>query len=78
MMMMLMKIRWERSAHIPGVLTISHFLILIFYTPVAANVLALPIQSPTRIPEKIVVALFSGVLVNSGIQVEAGRHIVSK
>ena len=31
------------------------------------------IQIPTRIPEKIVVALFSGVLVNSGIQVEAGR-----
>ena len=40
MMMMLMKIRWERSAPIPGVLTISHFLILIFYTPVAANILA--------------------------------------
>ena len=31
------------------------------------------IQIPTRIPEKIVVALFSGILVNSGIQVEAGR-----
>ena len=35
----------------------------------------LAIQTPTRIPEKIVVALFSGILVNSGIQVEAGRHI---
>ena len=31
------------------------------------------IQIPTRIPEKIVVALFSGFLVNSGIRVEAGR-----
>ena len=29
------------------------------------------IQIPTRTPEKIVVALFSGILVNSGIQVEA-------
>ena len=31
------------------------------------------IQIPTRIPEKIVVTQFSGILVNSGIQVEAGR-----
>ena len=30
------------------------------------------VQIPTRIPEKIVVALLSGILVNSGIQVEAG------
>ena len=29
------------------------------------------IQIPTRIPEKIVVALFSGILVNSGILVIA-------
>ena len=29
------------------------------------------VQIPTRIPEKIVVALFSGILVNSGIQVDA-------
>ena len=29
------------------------------------------IQIPTRIPEKIVVALFSGIVVNFGIQVEA-------
>ena len=35
--------------------------------------LSLTIQIPTRIPEKIVVALFSGILVNSGIRVEAGR-----
>ena len=28
------------------------------------------IQIPTRIPEKIVVALFSGILVNSGILVD--------
>ena len=34
------------------------------------------VQIPTRIPEKIVVALFSGIVVNSGIQVEAGRHII--
>ena len=27
------------------------------------------VQIPTRIPEKIVVALFSGILVNSGILV---------
>ena len=33
------------------------------------------VQIPTRTPEKIVVALFSGILVNSGIQVEAGRQI---
>ena len=32
----------EERTQIPGLLTISHFLILIFYTPVAANVLALP------------------------------------
>ena len=31
------------------------------------------VQIPTRIPEKIVVALFSGIVVNSGILVEAGR-----
>ena len=31
------------------------------------------VQIPTRIPEKIVVALFSGILVNSGILVVAGR-----
>ena len=31
------------------------------------------VQIPTRIPEKVVVALFSGVLVNSGIQVVADR-----
>ena len=36
------------------------------------------IQIPTRVPEKIVVAIFSGILVNSGIQVEAGRHIIIK
>ena len=30
------------------------------------------VQIPTRIPEKIVVALFSGILVNSGILVVAG------
>ena len=36
------------------------------------------VQSPTRIPEKIVVALFSGILVNSGILVEAGRLHHSK
>ena len=30
------------------------------------------VQIPTRIPEKFVVALFSGVLVNSGIVVVAG------
>ena len=29
------------------------------------------VQIPTLIPEKIVVALFSGIRVNSGIQVEA-------
>ena len=34
------------------------------------------VQIPTRIPEKIVVALFSGIVVNSGIQVEAGRHMI--
>ena len=28
------------------------------------------LQIPTRIPEKIVVALFSGILVNSGILVD--------
>ena len=28
------------------------------------------VQIPTRIPEKIVVALFSGILVNSGILVD--------
>ena len=32
-----------------------------------------PVQIPTRIPEKIVVALFSGILVNSGILVVAER-----
>ena len=32
---------------------------------------SLEIQIPTRIPEKIVVALFSGILVNSGILVVA-------
>ena len=31
-----------------------------------------PVQIPTRIPEKIVVAIFSGILVNSGIVVVAG------
>ena len=31
------------------------------------------IHIPTRIPEKIVVGLFSGILVNSGIPVEADR-----
>ena len=36
------------------------------------------IQSPTRIPEKIVVGLFSGILVNSGIIVEADRLHSSK
>ena len=36
------------------------------------------IQSPTRIPEIIVVGLFSGILVNSGIVVEAGRLHNSK
>ena len=34
------------------------------------------VQIPTRIPEKTVVALFSGIIVNSGIEVEAGRHII--
>ena len=33
------------------------------------------IQIPTRIPEKIVVALFSGILVISGILVVAGMNI---
>ena len=36
------------------------------------------IQIPTRIPEKIVVALFSGILVNSGILVVAGTVLTSK
>ena len=36
------------------------------------------VQIPTRIPEKIVVALFSGIVVNSGILVEAGRPHTSK
>ena len=37
------------------------------------------IQIPTRIPEKIVVALFAGIVVNSGILVEAGRlHTTTK
>ena len=38
------------------------------------------IQIPTRIPEKIVVALFSGILVNSGIPVVVGmlHTVVSK
>ena len=31
------------------------------------------VQIPTRIPEKIVVGPFSGILVNSGILVVAGR-----
>ena len=35
-------------------------------------VLGFEIQIPTRKPEKIVVALFSGILVNSGILVVAG------
>ena len=37
-------------------------------------------QVPTRIPEKIVIALFSGILVNSGIPVVARilETIVSK
>ena len=37
-------------------------------------------QIPTRIPEKIVIALFSGILVNSGIPVVARilETIVSK
>ena len=30
------------------------------------------VQIPTRIPEKIVVTLFSSIVVNSGIIVEAG------
>ena len=38
------------------------------------------VQVPTRIPEKIVIALFSGILVNSGIPVVAMilETIVSK
>ena len=36
------------------------------------------VQTPTRTPEKIVVGLFSGILVNSGILVEAGRLHCSK
>ena len=36
------------------------------------------LQIPTRIPEKNVVALFSGIVVNSGIVVEAGRLHTSK
>ena len=36
------------------------------------------IQIPTRIPEKIVVALFSGILVNSGILVVAGILVSSR
>ena len=31
------------------------------------------IQIPTRVPEKIVVAIFSGILVNSGIPVVVDR-----
>ena len=36
-----------------------------YYLPVAAKV-----QIPTRIPEKIVVALFSSIIVNSGVLVD--------
>ena len=36
------------------------------------------VQIPTRIPEKIVVALFSVIVVNSGIVVVAGRLHTSK
>ena len=35
------------------------------------------IQIPTRIPEKVVVALFSGILVISGIVVVDGRHLTN-
>ena len=35
------------------------------------------IQIPTRIPEKVVVALFSGILVISGIVVVAGRQLTN-
>ena len=35
------------------------------------------IQIPTRIPEKIIVALFSGILVISGIVVVAGRQLTN-
>ena len=38
------------------------------------SIQSIQVQIPTRIPEKIVVALFSGILVNSGILVVvAGR-----
>ena len=35
------------------------------------------VQIPTRIPEKVVVALFSGILVISGIVVVAGRQLTN-
>ena len=45
-------------------------------SPLKNKPVKMEIQIPTRTPEKIVVALFSGILVNSGIQVKAGRHII--
>ena len=35
------------------------------------------VQIPTRIPEKVVVAIFSGILVISGIVVVAGRQLTN-
>ena len=52
-------------------------LITVLLVHLVTNLLTLAreaeVQIPTRIPEKIVVALFSGILVNSGILVVAGR-----
>ena len=42
------------------------------HEPIMCLRLVLALQIPTRIPEKIVVALFSGIVVNSGILVVTG------